>query len=155
MFLHSSYPYPIMSLLAPPSTSRSSSHLYSPHIVFTGPSSSHILTTQNIYRDISNNLPYYFIRKSNITIIYQPKNIQYNILYKRGIYTNQKFGTLLNNLHLGPNSMKSIFKLSMTQFFVLYHYERAIDSTFIENSFCLHLVYFVIFYSFINLQPNL
>ena len=52
--------------------------------------------TQNIYRDISNNLPY-SIRKSNITIIYQLKNILYNILYKKKkkrIYTNYEFGTL-------------------------------------------------------------
>ena len=51
--------------------------------------------TQNIYKDISNNLPY-STRKSNITIIYQPRNILYNIQKKKKkrIYTNQEFGTL-------------------------------------------------------------
>ena len=77
------------------------------------------LMNQNIYRDISNNLPY-SMRKSNIIIIYQPRNILYNIIYTKGIYTNQEFGTLPNNLLLGPNSMKLIFNLSMTQTF-LYH----------------------------------
>ena len=40
------------------------------------------LHDQNIYGDISNNL-LYSRRKSNIIIIYQPRNILYNILYKK------------------------------------------------------------------------
>ena len=85
MFPHSSYSYPTMSPLAPSSTSRSSSHLYSPRIVFTNSSSSHNFFPswpRILYRDISNNFPY-SIRKFNITIIYQPRNILYNILYKK------------------------------------------------------------------------
>ena len=50
------------------------SHFYSPHVVSTRPSSSHNL--------------FYSIRKFNITIIYQLKNILYNILYKKRNYTN-------------------------------------------------------------------
>ena len=42
-----------------------------------------------------------------------------------------------------------------TNFFVSYHHERAINSTFSENSFSFHLVCFVIFYSSRNLQPKL
>ena len=41
MFPHSLYPYPTTSSLAPPSTSRSSSHLYPPRIVSTSLSPSH------------------------------------------------------------------------------------------------------------------
>ena len=41
MFPHSLYPYLTTSPLTPPGTFRSSSYLYPPRIVFTGPSPSH------------------------------------------------------------------------------------------------------------------
>ena len=41
VFLHSSYPYPITSPLAPPDTSHTFSHLYPPRIVFTSSFLSH------------------------------------------------------------------------------------------------------------------
>ena len=54
--------------------------------------------TQNIYKDISNNLPYSVKKKNiyNITIVNQLKKyfIQYSL--QKGIYSNQEFGILPN-----------------------------------------------------------
>ena len=49
--------------------------------------------TYNIYRNIFNNLPYY-IKKSDTTIIYKPKNIIYSIIYKK----KKKNSILIRNL---------------------------------------------------------
>ena len=66
-----------------------------------------LFTSYSLYRPIFISYPHdleylqrYFQQpslfyKSNIAIIYQSKNIQYNIFYKKEIYTNQKFGHFL------------------------------------------------------------
>ena len=91
MFPHSLYPYLTTNPFAPLATSRSSLHLYPSRIVSTLFS----LMTYNVYKDISNNIPYYSIRKSNIIIIYQLRNILYNILYKKEFILIRNLGHFL------------------------------------------------------------
>ena len=94
---------PYFSTLCIPTLSRAFSlHQVTPvhphifiHLVQSLQTHLHLITL-NIYRDISKKNLSYSIRKSNITIIYQLKNILYSILYKKIIYTNQEFRILPN-----------------------------------------------------------
>ena len=96
--------------------------------------------TQNIYRDISNNLPY-SIRKSNITIIYQPRNILYNILYKKEYLLIRNLGQFPTTFPLSDVGIYIYYKkLNICLNNGLFSKVDSANFMFQSNPFCVFFI---------------